>query len=419
MTRPAGAALAALVGLVSESAYALPSFARREGVGCSMCHTTIPRLNRRGYEYQNAGFRMPSKIGVPSDPEFGEMNSALAESGVSWLRTADAAGPITTQTDINVIRATLFPATGSFGRYWSSRIELTLAPGETPELEGAFIRGTFGTAEQHLNVRIGVMHPWEGYGASDESIGLSDPLFLMTAPSDRASATVTFFAPMNFNQAGVEVGYTFAGFNVAAKIMNGIVVASDLSGADPNIGGSLSRSSDDPNRNAKDFQVFANQFIGDEAAVSAYYYHGTSSIPIAGVTPTAFWTDTFDRAAVFATIPVLPGTLFVQGGLQYGWDNAFDAATNAATSGRFMSSGWFGELFLRYNAYLGASARYDYFDPSRNTKDDIVQAVTIALNASLQNGLQGILEYQYMDGAAGPGASTTSHGLAFHALYVF
>jgi hypothetical protein len=413
------AILALTAVLMPVSAEALPSFARREGVGCTMCHSTIPRLNRKGYEYQNAGYRMPAKIGVASDPEFGEMNSALTASGVSWLRTVDPGGVATTQSDINVISATLFPATGSFGRYWSSRIELSLSPGEAPEIEGAFVRGTFGNAEQHLNVRIGVMHPWEGYGAADEPVGLSSPLFQMTAPADRVSGTATFFAPMNFNQAGIEVGYTFASFNIAAKVSNGIVVAPDASGADANIGGGLSRSASDPNRNAKDFQVFANQFIGDEAAVSAFYYHGTSSIPVPAVTPATTWTDTFDRAALYATVPILPRKLYLQGGIQYGWDNAFDPATNAAASDRFLSSGWFAELYLRYNAYLGASARYDFFDPSRNTKDDVLQAFTIAVNGALLNGLQGIVEYQYLDAGAGPGISTTSHGLAFHALYVF
>lgn len=412
-------AILALTVLVPMSAQALPSFARREGVGCTMCHTTIPRLNRKGYEYQNAGYRMPAKIGVASDPEFGEMNDALVQSGASWLRTADAGGAVTTQSDLNLIGATLYPAIGSFGKYWSSRAELSLSPGASPEIEGAFLRGTFGSAEQHVNLRIGVMHPWEGYGAADEPIGLSSPLFQMTAPADLRSGTTTFFAPMNFNQAGIEAGYTFRGFNIAAKVSNGIVVAPDASGADSNNGGGNSRSDTDPNRNAKDFQVFANQFIGDEGAVTAFYYHGTSSNPVPSASPATVWTDKFDRAALYATIPVLPTMLFLQGGIQYGWDNAFDAATNAASADRFLSSGWFGEVYLRYNAYLGASARYDFFDPSRNTKDDVLQAFTIAVNGALLNGLQGILEYQYLDAAAGPGASTRSHGLAFHALYVF
>lgn len=410
-------ALAAV--LAPMSAQALPSFARREGVGCTMCHTTIPRLNRRGYEYQNSGYRMPSKIGVASDPEFGEMNDAIVRDGISWLRTVEAGGPATTQSDIQVISATLFPATGSFGKYWSSRVELSLAPGETPEIEGAFIRGTFGNAEQRVNLRIGVMHPWEGYGASDEPVGLSSPLFQMAAPADRRSGTTTFYAPMNFNQAGIEAGYTFRGFNVAASIVNGIAVAPDASGAESNIGGSLTRSAADPNRNAKDFQVFANQFIGDEAAVSAFYYHGTSSIPVPSATAGETWTNTFDRAAIYATIPVLPTRVFLQGGLQYGWDKAFDPATLSATSDRFLSSGWFAELYLRYNAYLGASARYDFFDPSRNTKDDVLQAFTVAVNGALLNGLQGIVEYQFLDAGAGPGSSTTSHGVALNVLYAF
>src|SRR5262249_1316629 len=120
------AAAGLIVAFAPLSARALPNFARREGVGCALCHSTIPRLNRLGYEYQNAGYRMPGQSGAPSDPEFTDLNTARVETGVSWFRSSDAAGATLTQSDINVIQATLFPATGSFGKYWSSRMELSL-----------------------------------------------------------------------------------------------------------------------------------------------------------------------------------------------------------------------------------------------------------------------------------------------------
>ena len=39
-------AVAIVLATTTTSADALPSFARRDGVSCSGCHTTIPRLNR-------------------------------------------------------------------------------------------------------------------------------------------------------------------------------------------------------------------------------------------------------------------------------------------------------------------------------------------------------------------------------------
>ncbi len=57
---------------VASSATAMPNFARREGFSCTVCHTTIPRLTRFGYEYRNSGFRTPNLIGEAiKDPAFG------------------------------------------------------------------------------------------------------------------------------------------------------------------------------------------------------------------------------------------------------------------------------------------------------------------------------------------------------------
>jgi len=102
--------------------------------------------------------------------------------------------------------------------------------------------------------------------------------------------------------------YTYAGFNIAASMLGGHVVtlAADNSlSAAANVGGGQLRNSSDPNFNSKDFQVYAKQFIGKEGAVSALYYHGTVSIPVPGATTPTSWTDSFDRAAVYATVPVI------------------------------------------------------------------------------------------------------------------
>ena len=56
MLRKSALALVACFGLTPAVALALPSFARREGVSCVTCHSMVPRLNRTGYEYRNAGY---------------------------------------------------------------------------------------------------------------------------------------------------------------------------------------------------------------------------------------------------------------------------------------------------------------------------------------------------------------------------
>ena len=46
----------------------IPAFARKLNVSCNHCHTTIPRLNRTGYRFRAAGFRLPEDIGTAELP---------------------------------------------------------------------------------------------------------------------------------------------------------------------------------------------------------------------------------------------------------------------------------------------------------------------------------------------------------------
>src|SRR6266511_2309974 len=141
----------------SFQASAMPNFTRREGFDCSTCHVNIPRLNRFGYEFRNAGFRIPSIIGDTKQKS---------------------------QPD-------------------------------------------FGTEQMHFNLRAGVFHPWEGYGASDRPLSIARPTF------QRNAARGLFYTPWGFDQAGVEGGFTFEGFNVAATLFNGLTVHDDGSADDP------------------------------------------------------------------------------------------------------------------------------------------------------------------------------------------
>jgi len=220
------------------------------------------------------------------------------------------------------------------------------------------------------------------------------------------------------------VGYTYRGFNVPGTIFNGVFVREDNGElhAFPFQGGALNRSSGDPNLNAKDFQVFGNQFIGDHGAISAYYYHGTVTIPILDTpAPVAPWTDHFDRVALYATVPVVR-KFSILGGAMYGWDTRFDNIAGTSTNDRVSSFGWFDEAYARYNDYLGGSVRYDFFDPSRGTKYDVVHAVTAAVSASLVNGahaVRSILEYQYRNAETSATASRIDHNLQLRVIYIF
>lgn len=53
---------AATFPVLSTSANAMPAFARKYKLGCNVCHTLYPQLNRFGRDFRDNGFRMPDEI---------------------------------------------------------------------------------------------------------------------------------------------------------------------------------------------------------------------------------------------------------------------------------------------------------------------------------------------------------------------
>jgi len=60
------AAVSAL--LYGGAAHAIPAFARREGVGCQMCHFRMPELNQDGHEYAMRGLREENEFTLATRP---------------------------------------------------------------------------------------------------------------------------------------------------------------------------------------------------------------------------------------------------------------------------------------------------------------------------------------------------------------
>lgn len=61
--RPLAIVLLLTAALVTPSeVLAMPAFARKYSVGCNMCHTIYPQLNRFGRDFRDNGFRMPDEV---------------------------------------------------------------------------------------------------------------------------------------------------------------------------------------------------------------------------------------------------------------------------------------------------------------------------------------------------------------------
>ncbi len=178
------------------------AYVRKEvGVECSTCLTIVPGLNRTGYENRLAGFRLPDVIGKEErDFKLGDFFSARLQFHTGVKHTSSEASDTTsTRTQLTFMEMTHYPFTGSWGKYFGSLGELSMAHDDVFELENAYVRAVYGHAKGWFEARAGIV--WEGFGASNRPIGLSRPLI------QKATAAGSPFFLWSLDQVGIEVGY--------------------------------------------------------------------------------------------------------------------------------------------------------------------------------------------------------------------
>lgn len=370
---------------VFTNASAMPMFARKLGMSCDACHTTIPKLNENGYRFRAAGWRLPSEIGKPEDKAFnlGDYNSARIQARYDGTRTD--IGPVSShRSQFTFHEFTFYPMTGSFDKYYSSLVELSFLPEDHAEIENGYLRIDVGNDDRFFETRFGIFHPFEGYGASDRPISINRPYLQTNAANFNQT---TFFTPWGFDQAGAEVGVDYKRSSLRATAFNGLVVNEEDRAfkAFPAQGGGLPKSTNLPSANTPDFQLFANQRLTDDGGgVSFFYYHGNLDLPIG--TAGDIFQNAYDRVAVYGSYPVVPKVTLL-GAYQWGRDHL-------AAAGTFSSRGAFGEVDVPLHQYATAGLRYDWFDPAHDKPDNEVRGIVGFVNVPLQNGFQLIGEYQ-------------------------
>ncbi len=407
--------------LGASSALAMPQFSRRENMSCSGCHTQIPRLNRFGYEYRQAGFRVPENLGKEEKPfSLEELFGARVQVSGDYSHRDDN-GASSNNGQLQFREFTMYPLTGAWGRYFSSLTELSVAPEDFFEVENAYVKANLGTPDHMGWVRLGIAHPFEGYGGSDRPLGLARSLIQTTAANHNQS---TLFTPWGLDQVGLSAGYLFRGFSAAFTVWNGNFVRSEEGGAVkvfPAQGGELLKTATVPSNNHKDFQLFVNQMVGERFGISAYYYRGWLDLPKdpkAELTPANLWQNGFDRFALYGYLQPHKH-LALQAGGQLGIDHFFDANAAEPTGGTFYSGGLFGELLVPMREGLAGAVRYDFFDPSSRKDNNELHAVTAALNWAAQNGLQLIGQYRFVDTSLGAGKSDRQdHSLQLRLIFI-
>jgi hypothetical protein len=412
-----GALIAGLALWAEPAAQAMPNFARQYGVSCSFCHTIVPRLNRTGYEFRRAGWRSPSEIGLIRDWEKNRETSlfvgsnyftARAQANVSYLdrnRSTEAGvydpkGGSYSVSKIELTELTLYPLTGGFLGNWASMSEISVET-DNIEIENAYVRYSRGNEKSFWEARIGVFHPFEGYGASDRPLGLNRPLFQRQATTN-AKGQKNGWSPWGFDEAGIEWGLNHKGTSLSAVVFNGLLENAE----DPAQGPHLTKEPGSPTENDKDFQLFFNQFFGsNDAAVSAFYYNGHISLGAPLI------KDDFDRYSVYLTFPV--NKLLLLGGYSAGSDE------DNVTHRKAKNDGWFVEADSYLSETLGVGVRYDQFDPSDLIRSNNVSAITGFVNVPLNNGLQLIAEVRSQKNEKGANPSQTTNSLNVRFIYIW
>ena len=211
---------------------AMPMFARKYNVDCTTCHTAIPRLNEKGYKFRAAGFRMPEEIGQPQETKFelGNYFSARLQARYDAQATnqpngaavanvlGGVPGPRIQTNSLSYQESTLYPLTGSWGKYFGSLVELSVSPEDFFEVENAYVRFTKGNENNFFTVRGGVFHPFEGFGASDRPFSNARPLFQTTPISAGGRAIPYVYQSWGLDEVGVEAGGEISKFSLRAAM---------------------------------------------------------------------------------------------------------------------------------------------------------------------------------------------------------
>jgi hypothetical protein len=439
--------------------HSIPPFSRRLNVSCNYCHTTIPRLSATGYRFRAAGFRMPEDIGKESTKkyDFGDFFAARIQSrfdvqvtnqpnGAAVANLVNGqAGPRTTTVSPSFQEATLYPLSGSWGKYFGSLSELSVSPEDFFEVENAYIRMVVGDTSAFFTSRVGIFHPWEGIGASDRPFSNGRPLFQSVVQSSGGRAVPYVYQPWGLDEVGAEVGGEFDKLSVRGAILGGTFIRWDAEantflafpaqtgpwkGANQAVS-ALGKPFDYVSHNTPDFSANVTYTLTENGGgVSLLYYHGNIATPtkctdgtaigktnsageVCGVTAStaaapfgavgntdfdftsasAFRND-FDRIGLYGSYPL--GQHFVPSvGYQHGQDHNPDGST-------FSSTGAFVEGTYLINKHATAGARYDWFHPNTSVNNK-QWAFTPYVNIPLQNGFQIIAEYQRRDFELAPG----------------
>jgi hypothetical protein len=401
------------------NAWALPNFARKYNVSCTLCHSAVPRLTETGFKFRAAGYRMANEIGEQSESplKFEDYNAVRVDALAYANDQIDRdSGTSNIQSQMNFLDAAIHPATGSWGKHWGTGGEFAIQKSGEVSIEQAQVRYVFGEDRSFGSLRGGVFHSIEGFGAADAPIGITRPL-IQSAQAFRG-ATNTLYTLTEPSAAGLTTAYslgdTYSTFNVfnriGPRVANGNVEASYLSSSSQQLGDIL--------------MTFAYIFAHEGAGSGLFfnYYKGQANIPVdtgtyaaAGIGST--YKNNFHRLSLYSNYYFRPDWN-VLGGVGLGRDQAIDPTTGFATN-NLDSWGYFLSLEKYLESNLALGTRFDQFRADADTPGSASFAASLFTNYLPIPQVQLIAEYQFLRTGRGIPQPLDQHSISIKATFMY
>ncbi|MCX6640701.1 MAG: hypothetical protein NTW14_09515 [bacterium] len=217
-----------LLGMV-RPAWALPTFARKYGFDCTMCHSSFPRLNDFGQRYRMNGYQLPGREAEDKDVLHSPAPFAMRTSaGISYNTDNNPSNPASDLKRFQVNSLDLLSG-GILGRNISYLVVYTppmaasrSTAGQQASVEMANVVFSNLLCSTWLNLRAGRFEP--------ACIPFSVARRLTISPYEVYNFGSPLGAPVNEPLEGVEVyGYGRQGWNWAAGAVNGTAYTTKVS----------------------------------------------------------------------------------------------------------------------------------------------------------------------------------------------
>lgn len=360
--------------------FSMPMFNRKYKAECMMCHAAVPRLNATGYEFKAAGYRMPWEIGQEQDDsvfQFGNFNAFVSVVNAQYQSSLNNPRPDNLQ--FNAQELDVHPMTGSWKKNWGSGFEGDLLPDGTVSFNQGFITYTLGESSFFATLQAGMVPNYLGFGVLDRPIAVSTPLLLSMSAANPSQNTLFTWA--NPRAAGITGSViwdedTYVNFSLRNHLINTTNGLDALGSSNNTIG---------------DFLISITEFLdriqGSGSALSAFYYHGQSTIPTS-TTSTKTYQNNFNHLG-FAINYYIDDHFNPFAGFGWGEDGL-------SGSGHLYSNGYFVGLEYFHSPTLAFGSRFDYFHADLNTPSTWTEGGTLYAYYHPIDEIILSFEYQYL-----------------------